>query len=56
MVIIQNSGLCRNDGQFYCKGNWLAHGRYWESDFGKDTPVFSDIYQLAQEIETVLYR
>ena len=35
--------------------NWLAHGRYWEPDFGEDTPVFSDIYQLALEIEAILY-
>jgi len=35
--------------------NWLAHGRYWQLNIGRDKPTFSEIYQLAQTIENRLY-
>ena len=36
--------------------HWLAHGRYWRLNLGRQKPTFTEIYQLAQTIENVLLR
>jgi len=34
--------------------HWLAHGRYWQLHLGISRPTFSDIFQVAQTIKSVL--
>jgi hypothetical protein len=35
--------------------HWLAHGRYWRLNLGKEKPTFEEIFILAQTIEKALY-
>jgi len=34
--------------------HWLAHGRYWQLHLGINRPTFSDIFHVAQTIQSVL--
>jgi len=34
--------------------HWLAHGRYWQLHLGINRPTFSEIFHVAQKVQSVL--